>query len=160
MTDSLIEKLDHLVEYHDILPVRVYVDDMKQGLTNSVTKCPGALAIARAIGDPDMTQVRIQVGHKMREHLSSRVVIRVNDEPNYKWIGWIVNSSSNSGFHPKQFDQGKQKLPGSMMIHDWKKEPVSIMSENARFLLNSSVYKNKERRATRPHNGTYRVYNQ
>ena len=156
---TITERLDDLVINQDILAVRITKEMMIKGKP-SPGRCAGVLAIAKELGRDDMKGIKITVGHRTKEHLSDRVVIKVVEEPNAKWISWIIISPSKSGFHPKQFDQGKQRSPGAMVLESWSKETVQQMPIERQMLLHSPSYReqNKEYLATTPKNGGYRVY--
>lgn len=164
--NPLTEILNNLVSQNDILPVRVSTENMNKGKKDRPNGCPGVLAILdelqRLSGLLDMRGVRIAVGHKTKEHFSDRVVIKVDAEPNYKWVGWIQISETKSGFHPQKFDQGKQKLPGAMMLEGWSKEHVEIMPEEIKEKLTSEEYRlmNIRHRESLLKNGNHRIYNQ
>jgi hypothetical protein len=159
--ETIVDKLDGLVIENDILPVRVSRECMSKGKKNTPGYCPGALAIGAALGREDMSGIKIAVGHKTKEHLSNRVVIKVVEEPSYKYIGWIANSEGKSGFHPQRFDSGKQKNPGAMMIERWAKEPVAPMPLEKAAELHRPEARQRRREILKDieSNGMRRVYN-
>ena len=159
---TIVDKLDDLVLNDDILPVRVSKSCMIRGRKNKTGSCPGAIAIAEALDCPKMEGIKITVGHKTKPHLSSRVVIKVREDPNHRWIGWIVNPGGRSGFHPSQFDKGKQKSPGAMVIERWSKEPVLPMTVDKQDMLHSADARQRHRDyiSSTPTNGVYRIYNE
>jgi hypothetical protein len=158
---TIVEKLNDLVSNDDVLPVRVSQECLIQGKKSYPSKCAGALAIAEALGCPGMTGLTILVGHLTKKHLSDRVVIKTKEDPTFKWIAWIVNSPGKSGFHPKKYDDGKQKTPGAMMLERWSKEPIVKLTPDCAAYLHSREARDKqnEYRVTTPSNGVYRVFN-
>jgi hypothetical protein len=162
MNDDLINILDNLVINNDILPVRVSLAHMAIGAKNKTTRCPGALAIADSLGRPGCFGITIHVGHKTKPHLGNRVVIKVAKAPESKWIGWIMVPHGKGGFHPKKFDQGKQKLPGAMIVEKWSKEVILQMPADRKSMLHSAEYRqiNHDYLSEIPKNGSYRIFNE
>ena len=157
----IVQFLDDLVVNNDILSVRVSHQNLADGLKNTPGKCPGALAIAAALGRPEMNGIKITVGHKTKASLGDRVVVKVVEEPTRKWTAWIVNSPGKSGFHPQRFDQGKQKTPGAMMLERWSEETIEPMKETRKAELHTPEARRARQELVRAssHNGVFRIYN-